>query len=81
MGIQKDRVNPINRLPPLAFWSAHIKNGHFPAIYIGMTEARSAVQARQRILKEWKGQFETIKQIKSGKFQLLVRRLGIKKVV
>ena len=76
---KENKVNPINRLPSLAFWSAHIKNGHFPAIYIGMTEARSAVQAKQRILKEWKGQFKTIEQIKSGKFQLLVRRLGIKK--
>lgn len=76
---KENKVNPINRLPSLCFWSAWIKNGHFPAIYIGMTEARSAVQAKQRILKEWKGQLKTIEQIKSGKFQLSVRKLGIKK--
>jgi len=75
------KENPINRLPSLAFWSAHLKNGHFPAIYIGMTEARSVSQAKVRILKEWTGQFEAIEQIKSGKFKLLVRKLGLKKAL
>jgi len=77
--VESTRKNPIDNLPPLTFWSAWIKNGHFPPVYVGMTEARSAIQAKVRILKEWKGQLHVVEQINKGKFQLLVRRLGTKK--
>jgi hypothetical protein len=75
------KENPINRLPPMSFWSAFVKNGHFPAVYVGMTEARTSSQAQTRILKEWKGQLSVVEQIKSGRFKLVVRRLGIKKAL
>jgi len=74
--VTKTRKNPIDNLPPMSFWSAFVKNGHFPPVYVGMTEARSAVQAKQRILKEWKGQLHVVEEINKGKFQLLVRRLA-----
>jgi len=74
--VESTRKNPIDNLPPLSFYSAFVKNGKGPAVYVGMTEARSTVQAKVRILKEWKRQPHVIDQIKSGKFTLVVRRLA-----
>jgi len=73
------RKNPIDNLPPMTFWSAFVKNGKRPTIYVGMTEARSSSQAKIRILKEWKDQSHVVDDIQKGKLTLLVRRLAIKK--